>query len=273
MDLTERARDMVLNPGSTWTTIEQEATSPLQLFVPYLTTLALIPAVASFVAWTVLGFGSFGVTVRLPLASGLGLMVTQYGLSLVMIFAWGWLITQLAPTFGGQAHLINGLKLTVYASTPAMLAGIFGAMPGLGFLSLVGGIYALYLVYQGLPVLMKNPTERTPVYFGVAAVAGIVGSLLISMLSSVFLPSPLDAMSAAQSEQQTLPAPTAAPAKPPADTTVTIKSPDGEVKIMAESLQDMARRLEAMAAAQEKARSAQQQQPVTAPAGAASQAQ
>lgn len=249
MDLIERARGMVLNPEATWVTVEQEATDWQKLFIPYLTTLALIPAVATFIAWSVLGFGSFGVFIRLPIASGLGLMVSQYAMTLVMVFAWGWFIAMLAPSFGGQANLINGLKLSVYASTPAMLAGVFGAMPGLSFLTLVGGVYALYLVYLGLPVLMKNPPEKSLTYLAVAAITGIVGSLMLSMLSSLFVPSPmLEPQAAAE-------VPISKPAQPSsaADTTVTVKTPDGEVKVMAESLQDMARRLEILAAEREKA--------------------
>jgi len=128
-------------------------------------------------------------------------------------------------------------------------------------LSLVGGAYALYLVYQGLPVLMKNPAERTLPFFAVSAVIGILGSIFIGMACSVFLPSPQVDASAI-----TAPAPGNGPAS---DTTVTVQSPDGETKVVAESLQDMARRLEAMAAAQEKA----QQQPggATAPVVPASQ--
>lgn len=267
MDLIERARAMVLNPGPTWPIIEQEKTDWPKLFFPYLATLALIPAVASFIGWSVLGFGSFGDVVRLPVLSGLALMASQYVLTLVMIFAWGWFINLLAPSFGGQSNLINGLKLTVYASTPAMLAGVFGAMPGLGFLSLVGGLYALYLVYQGLPVLMKNPPEKSITYMIMAMVTGIVGSLMLSMLSSLFMPSPVVGALGAQGSpnvQMSTPqgdAPVATtPSKSdlPSDTLVTVKTPDGEVKVVAEGLQDMVKRLEAMAAEKEKAKAAQQ---------------
>ena len=44
----------------------------------------------------------------------------------------------------------------------------------------------------------------------------------------------------------------------PSDTLVTVKTPDGEVKVVAEGLQDMVKRLEAMAAEKEKAKAAQQ---------------
>lgn len=262
MDLIARARAMVLSPEPAWITVEQETTDWQKLFVPYMTTLALIPAVATFIAWSVLGFGSFGVFVRLPILSGLGLMVSQYVMTLVMVAAWGWFISLLAPSFGGQTNLINGLKLTVYASTPAMLAGVFGAMPGLGFLTLVGGLYALYLMYLGLPVLMKCPQEKSLPYLAVAAIAGIVGSLVIGMLSSLFVPANVTGMHGAQAtpdvQISTSTGDVQISTTPDGkDTTVTVKSPDGEVKVVAESLQDMARRLEAMAAEQEKAKAAQ----------------
>jgi hypothetical protein len=252
MDLIERARAMVLNPEPTWTAIEQETTDWQTLFVPYLATLALIPAVATFIAWSVLGFGSFGVFVRLPVASGLGLMAVQYGMTLVMVYAWGWLIAMLAPSFGGETRLINGLKLAVYASTPAMLAGVFGAMPGLSFLTLVGAVYSLYLVYLGLPVLMKNPPEKSPFYLAVVAVVGLVGSLVIGMLSSLFVPTSMLGMNESQATPDATIAIPTLPASAP-DSTVVVTTPDGQAKVMAESLQDMAKRLEALAAEQEKA--------------------
>jgi hypothetical protein len=180
----------------------------------------------------------------------------------VMVFVWGWIISQLAPTFGGQANVMNGVKLTVYASTPAMLAGVFAAMPGLSILALVGSLYSLYLVYLGLPVLMKNPPDKSIGYMVVAALVGIVCSVVISFANSVFMPSPLSAMhgmngaadikiSTPQGDVKISTG--AGAAMSPTDSTVTIKTPDGEVKVVAENLQDMAKRLEAMAAEQEKA--------------------
>jgi hypothetical protein len=46
MDIVERARAMIVNPGPTWVTIEQEATDWQKLYVPYMVTLTLIPAIA-----------------------------------------------------------------------------------------------------------------------------------------------------------------------------------------------------------------------------------
>ncbi len=262
MDIVERARAVITDPGPTWVKIEQETTDWQGLFVPYMATLALIPAVATFFAWSVLGNGGLGVSMQVPVISGLGIMVSQYVMTLVMIFVWGWLISQLASAFGGEPNLMNAVKLTVYASTPAMLAGIFSAMPGLGILALVGSLYSLYLMYMGLPVLMKNPAEKSVSYLVVAGIAGILGNLVIGLASSAFLPSSLsdshgnngaaEIKISVPGAQVQIAAPAGKP-EDPTPSTVTIKTPDGEVKVVAESVQDMIKRLEALAEKQENA--------------------
>ena len=85
MDIVERARAVITDPGPTWAKIEQETTDWQGLFVPYLVTLALIPAVSTFFAWSVLGNGGFGVSMQVPVISGLGIMVSQYVMTLSLI--------------------------------------------------------------------------------------------------------------------------------------------------------------------------------------------
>jgi hypothetical protein len=186
MDIADRIKSITVKPAETWPVIEQEVTDLKTLYVPYMLILAAIPAVASFVGLSLIGVGGYGFTMRVPFLSGIGIMITQYIMTLVMIGVWGWLINMLANTFGGQPNLMQAIKLTVYASTPGMLAGIFGIVPSLGILGLVGGLYSLYVLYLGLPVMMKNPKEKTIPYMVVAAVVGIVCSVLISVLAVHF---------------------------------------------------------------------------------------
>lgn len=261
MDIVERARSMILSPATTWPVVAQESTDFQKLYVPYLVVLATIPAVAGFIGMSVIGIGGFGLSMRIPLITGLGLMVSQYVMTLVMVFVWGWLISMLATTFGGQANLLNAVKLSVYASTPALLAGVFHAIPGTSVLAIVGALYSLYLVYLGLPVLMKNPSEKTIAYMVVAAVVGIIGSMLIGFLNSIWMPSPMSRMqgsagmgdikiSTPKGDVQI--SGQAANSGKPGDGSMTIKTPDGEVKIDMKNMEELAKRMEAMAAEKEK---------------------
>ncbi len=261
MNLVERVTGIILKPAPSWLAIEQESTDLRQLYVPYMLILAAIPAVAGFIGMSIFGIGGFGVSMRIPVVTGIGLMVSQYVMTLVMVLVWGWLISMLANTFGGQANLINAVKLTVYSSTAAMVAGVFQAIPGLSMLATLGGLYSLYLMYLGLPVLMKNPKEKTISYMVVAAIVGIVGSVLVSAVGSAFMPSPMSHMSGMtgtgdikistpKGDVQITNVPGQAGSS--GNAVMTIKTPDGEVKIDVKQMEETAKKMEALAAEKEK---------------------
>jgi hypothetical protein len=73
------------------------------------------------------------------------------------------------------------------------VAGIFALIPGLRILTLLG-IYSLYLLYLGLPVLMKTPREKAASYTAVVILAAIVLSIVIGAVASVFMRVPASAM-------------------------------------------------------------------------------
>jgi len=130
-------------------------------------------------------------------------------------------------------------------------------------LALLGFGYSLYVVYLGLPVLMKNPPEKSAPYLAVVAIIGIVGAVVLGAASSMFMPSPMYRMHGANTgapgnvqfstpkgDVQISTTPTA---NGTAGAAMTIKTPDGEIKIDAQGMEDMAKRLQALAAEQQKA--------------------
>ena len=67
MKLIDRIKNMLLNPKTEWEIIESEETDPKTLTLTYLLPLALIPAIASFIGFGLIGqnvmgmhIGSFG---------------------------------------------------------------------------------------------------------------------------------------------------------------------------------------------------------------------
>jgi hypothetical protein len=289
MDIVARAKAITLNPAGTWPVIEAEQHDAKSLFVPYLLILAAIPAVASFIGLSLVGIGGFGFSFRVPIASGLAMMITTYILSLVMTFGMGWLTSALAPTFGGQSNLVQGLKLAVFGGTPMMLAGVFNVLPALSIIGLLVALYSLYVMYLGLPVLMKNPKEKTIVYMVVLIIASIISGVVLGMASRAFTPSmggmgrmgmgggdatittPMgdikvnsNAASAAKSgpAEVTINTPkgnatiTTTPGTSGAAdaAAITIKTPDGEVKIDAQKMEAFAKQMEEMAKKMEQAK-------------------
>ena len=188
MDIIERVKSILFQPRPTWATIEAESADVAGLYTRYLMVLAAIPAVCGFIGMSLIGMGAFGVSFRVPLVSGLANMVVSYVLSLVGVFVLALIVDALAPRFGGQKSSIQALKLAVYASTAAMLGGVFSLLPSLAMLGLLAALYSIYLLYVGLPVLMKNPPEKTLAYTAVVLVAAIVMGLVMGAVSSVFMP-------------------------------------------------------------------------------------
>ncbi len=290
MDIVERVKAITLNPAATWPVIDVEKHDAQSLFVPYMLILAAIPAVASFIGMSIIGMGGFGFNFRLPIASGLAMMVTTYVLQLLMTFVLGWLTSALAPTFGGQSNLVQGLKLAVFAGTPMMIAGIFNIIPALSIIGLLVAIYSLYVMYLGLPVLMKNPKEKTIGYMVVLIIASIITGVVLSMVTRAFTPSmgmgkygsmggestistpmgdiKVDTSKAAGSSDATssasapavatittpkgsatittTPAAPGAPGAPADSASMTIKTPEGEVKIDMQKMEAFAKQMEAM---------------------------
>ncbi|MBV7541329.1 Yip1 family protein [Acidovorax sp. sic0104] len=254
MNLIERAKSILLQPKETWVAIDAESTDVATLFTRYAMILAAIPAVCGFIGMSLIGFGGFGVTIRVPFVSGLVNMVVSYVLSLVGIFVLGLIIDALAPTFGGQKNQIQALKVAVYASTAALLGGIFSLLPSLAMLGLLAALYSIYLLYTGLPVLMKNRPEKSVVYTVVVIVAAIVVGVIIGAVSSIFIPRGGSLMGGA-----------AGPA-------VTMNTPGGTVSIDTAGLEAAGKKMEEAARKMEEAQKSQDPAAIAAASGQAAAA-
>jgi hypothetical protein len=216
--------------------------------------LAAIPAVCGFIGLSLIGFSAFGVSVRIPFVSGLVNMVVSYALSLVGVFVLGLIINALAPTFGGQKSAIQALKVAVYASTATMVGGVFSLLPALSMLGLLAALYSIYLLYTGLPVLMRSAPEKSVVYTVVVIIAAIVMGVIIGAISSVFMPRGAGMLGGAD-----------APA-------ITMNTPGGNVSINTAGLEAAGKKMEEAARQMEQAQKSQDPAAIAAAAGAAATA-
>ncbi len=74
------------------------------------------------------------------------------------------------------------MKLTVYSATPGWVAGILTIVPALGLLVWIAQLYGLYILYLGLPKLMKSPQDKTVGYFVVSLIAVFVVNIIIGAI-------------------------------------------------------------------------------------------
>jgi hypothetical protein len=184
-----RVKGILLQPGSTWKAIDGEFTKPSALYRGWVLPLALIGPVCWALGTLIFGL-NFGVvgSYRLPLQNIATIMVVDYVLSIVGVFALTMIISLLAPTFGGQKNDVQALKVAAYGSTPWFVAGVFHLIPQLALVRVLVSLYTVYLVFSGVPIVMKPAKDQAMGYAIVAVLGAVVVALIVLAVHTAFVP-------------------------------------------------------------------------------------
>ena len=186
MNLVDRVKRILLSPQTEWAAIEAEQTTPAALYRGYIAPLAAIGPVAGLIGDTVFGIPvPLGGTIRISFGSAFSSALLAYVLMLAGTYILALIIDALAPTFNSQRSQMQALKLAAYSSTAGWVAGIFGIIPWLRPLEILGA-YSLYLLYLGFPVLMKTPREKVVPYTAVTVLAGVVLLVTVGTIAGRF---------------------------------------------------------------------------------------
>lgn len=184
--LVTRALNLLLHPQGTWDVIEAEPATIEGLYKGWVLPLAAIPAVGRMIG--LLSFGGiqiFGVRYQPGFAAIVGDAVASYALTLISVYLLALVIDQFAIQFGGERSRTQAFKVVAYSGTAAWVSGVFMLLPTVGGLfALLGGLYSLYLLYLGLPKLMRSDPHLTLNYFALTLVAAVIMALIIGSLTS-----------------------------------------------------------------------------------------
>lgn len=186
MNLVERVQAILLKPKATWPVIEGEPDDIPGLYKNYLIYLAGVSSLAAFIGYSLVGTGMMGIHFRVPIVAGLVNMVVGFALTLAMIYVLALVANALAPNFGGQKDMGKAFKLVAYGATAGLLGGVFNLLPALSMLGLLAGLYSIYLLYTGVPVMMKVPEGKALGFTAVLIVCGIVAGIVIMTVGSLF---------------------------------------------------------------------------------------
>jgi hypothetical protein len=235
MNVIQRAQAILLRPREEWPVIDAEPATAASLYSSYIVLLAAIPAVAGFIGLSLIGAGAFGFSFKVPIVAGLVRMVTGYLLSLVSTFIGALVVDALAPSFGGVKNQVAALKVVAFSSTAYWVAGVLQILPSLGIIGLLLGLYSIYLLYLGLPVLMKCPADKAAGYTAVTFVCMLVIGIVMGAILTVLTPAGalglggLGAHAAAEEGGGRF----------------TLKTPDGQVTFDTEGMKAAAARMDA----------------------------
>jgi hypothetical protein len=184
VNLIDRVKNMFVTPKTEWDVIAAEATPPKHIVTGYVLPLAAIAAIAGFIGAVVVGtpLPMLG-TVRSSVVGGLLGAILQLAMAVASVFIMGFIIDALAPTFGAQKNFHQAVKVAAYSYTPVWILSIIAIMPYLGILVALAAVaFAIYLLYLGLPRVMRGPQEKAAGYTVVVVIVGIVVGFILAFV-------------------------------------------------------------------------------------------
>ena len=179
----------LISPSKQWQKVADASLNHQRTAVLYAVLFAILPCYAWYhgtteIGWTVGG----GELVRLTPASALKLVVAFYCAIIAALGGIGLTIHWMAGTYGSIASFTRGFAIAAYGATPLFIAGIFGFHPLLWLDMSVGILavsWAVYLLYTGLPIVMKIPAERGFLY--ASAVIAVCLVFLMAMMGATVI--------------------------------------------------------------------------------------
>jgi hypothetical protein len=187
--ILNRVQRLILSPASEWDVIAGEDANVQRIYTNYVGPLIVASALAAAIGMSVIGI-NFGLgTFRVPAGAALGQAILQVLLGLAGVYITGLVINALAPQFGGTPDAGQAFKVAAYAPTASWVAGLAMILPQLGIVALLGGLYSLYLLYVGLPKLMKPAEDKAMIYTLAVVGVMIVIYILIGVISGMMMPS------------------------------------------------------------------------------------
>jgi hypothetical protein len=113
-----------------------------------------------FVGLSIVGDDGF----RSPFFEGLMKTIVSFGAACAGVYGMALIVHALAPKFGAQDEFGQAFKVAAFFPTPGWIGTTFLVLPALWFVALIGWLYSLYLLYIGLPKLMKPAADKSMNY-------------------------------------------------------------------------------------------------------------
>ncbi len=173
-------------PAREW---QSAASAPIEsrtLFYGYVAPLAAIAPLCLFVRESILGLPLGNAVHRVPVLTAILEAAFSFGLSLLAVYLIARAVVGLARPFGGEADETRALELVAYSYTPSWLIGVLLLLPPnpiVSLLALAGSLYGFYLLYLGLPTLLKVSKENALAYTVLIALCAFVLGVALNWIA------------------------------------------------------------------------------------------
>ncbi len=186
MNLVDRAKNIIMTPKTEWPVIASEEANLGGIITGYVIPLALIPTIAVFIGYGFVGVSVLWVTVK-GIDWGIVHALQTFLGAVIGTYLSAFVIDALAPSFGSQKNLGRAAQLVAFSYTPSWVAGVFNIYPPLAILSILAGIWGLYIMYLGFPSTMQTPKEKVVGYMIVSIIVIIIIAALLGWILNLIL--------------------------------------------------------------------------------------
>ncbi|HYD73858.1 MAG TPA: Yip1 family protein [Candidatus Binatia bacterium] len=176
--ILSRAYGLLREPRKEWDQIKAEETTIPNILIGYTAPLAAIPPLCDLI-----GQSLFNYALQVDFGQAVIRAVVTWLVSIALVFFLGVLVNVLAETFEADKDELGAQKIAAYSLTPAFLSGFFSLWPPLWWLSLIALAAMVYLMYRGLPILMRAPKETATGYTAAVTIGGLVALIVLFALA------------------------------------------------------------------------------------------
>ncbi|MGN6820594.1 MAG: Yip1 family protein [Sphingomonas sp.] len=180
-----RVQRLILRPKDEWPAIDAEPMTVRGILMGWVAPLAAIGPIAHLIQVMVFPISFFGVAWRPSLIGAIVTALLTWALTVGMTYVWALIIDALAPSFGGTKNSVSALKVAAFSATAGWIAAILGILPALGVIGSLIGLYNIYLLWVGGPLLMKVPQDKAPGFVIVSIIVGIVAMILAGFVAVI----------------------------------------------------------------------------------------
>ena len=183
MGLIDRAKNIIVRPKAEWAVIDTEPATVGGLYTGYIIPLSLLAVIAGALGLLLFGY-SLPLIGKVPVQTStvLGSAAVQFVGGLIGIYVVALVIDALAPSFGGTKSPIQAMKVAAYSYTGWWVFGLLNIIPALRLPAFLLGLYSFYLLFTGLPALMKSPPDKALGYTAVTVIVAIIVYFCVGLL-------------------------------------------------------------------------------------------
>jgi len=170
---------LFFSPREAWERIRDQDDSILLTYIKFVIPIALLPTIAWYYGSVQVGWAVGERVIKLTPDSAMQIMVLFYLAMIIGTGGLGFMVHWMSETYEAETSTIaKGVRIAAYTLAPMFVCGIIGFYPLLWLDILLGcaaAAYTVYLLYIGVPIVLKIPEERGFLFASAMVAVGLVG--------------------------------------------------------------------------------------------------